>query len=109
MPGPSVPSVSATAVPPDAVVVDVREPAEWDAGHIDGSLHVPLAQLTAKVDELPDAELLVVCRSGHRSARAVAWLVQTGRDAVNLEGGLQAWHAAGRDLVTETGNAPTVR
>ena len=109
MPGPSVPSVSATAVPSDAVVVDVREPAEWDAGHIDGSLHVPLAHLTAKVDELPDAELLVVCRSGQRSARAVAWLVQTGRDAVNLEGGLQAWHAAGRDLVTETGNAPTVR
>jgi rhodanese-related sulfurtransferase len=84
---PSVPSVEPAGVRTDATVIDVRERDEWQAGHIEGALHVPLAELTARVGELPDGELVVVCRSGHRSARAVAWLVHTGLDAVNLDGG----------------------
>jgi rhodanese-related sulfurtransferase len=106
---PDVPSVEPAGVPVDARILDVREPDEWDAGHIDGALHIPLADLPGRVGELPaDEDLVVVCRTGGRSGRATAWLVQNGYDAVNLDGGMGAWAAAGRPMVSETGDAPTV-
>jgi rhodanese-related sulfurtransferase len=106
--------VSATDVPPDAVLLDVREDDEWAAGHVDGALHIPMGQLPGRfgdVAELADTgpELVVVCRSGSRSARVVAWLAQNGVDAVNLDGGMRAWTSAGRPMVSETGGAPFVR
>jgi rhodanese-related sulfurtransferase len=104
-----VPSVDPTGVPAEAVLLDVREPDEWQAGHIEGALHIPLADLPARVGELPgQGDLVVVCRSGGRSARAVAWLRQNGHTALNLDGGMGAWAAAGREMVSETGEAPTV-
>jgi rhodanese-related sulfurtransferase len=107
---PPVPAVDAAQVAPDAVILDVREHDEWEAGHIARALHIPLADVPARLGELPaDGEFVVVCRSGGRSARAVAWLAQNGYDAVNLDGGMGAWQAAGRELVSETGEAPTVR
>jgi rhodanese-related sulfurtransferase len=107
---PSVPSVSPTAVPDGAYVVDVREDDEWVAGHIDGAQHIPIGDLTARLAEVPeDDEVVVVCRSGGRSARAVAWLVRNGVDAVNLDGGMGAWADAGRPMVSETGAEPFVR
>lgn len=107
---PSVPSVSAPAVPDDACVVDVREEDEWLAGHIEGARHIPLGELTARYAELPEvAEVVVVCRSGGRSARAVAWLVENGVDAVNLHGGMGAWVDAGRPMVSDNGAEPFVR
>jgi rhodanese-related sulfurtransferase len=107
---PSVPSVSAPAVPVGAHVLDVREHDEWAAGHIDGAQHIPLGELVARYAELPDdAEMVVVCRSGGRSARAVAWLVENGTDALNLDGGMGAWADAGRLMVSETGAEPFVR
>jgi rhodanese-related sulfurtransferase len=106
---PAVPSVEPAGVPGDARFLDVREPDEWDAGHIDGALHIPLAELPARVAELPDDEgLVVVCRTGGRSGRATAWLVQNGYEAVNLDGGMGAWAASGRPMVSETGDAPQV-
>lgn len=104
----AVPSVEAAAVPEDAVLIDVREPEEWVAGHVDGARHIPLGELVARLDEVPAGRTVVVCRSGGRSAQAVAYLASTGRDAVNLDGGMQAWAGAGRPLVSETGAAPTV-
>jgi rhodanese-related sulfurtransferase len=107
---PPVPSVDPSGVPADAVMLDVREPDEWQAGHIEGALHIPLAELPARAGELPAAgDLVVVCRSGARSARAVAWLSQNGYDAINLDGGMGAWALAGREMVSDTGEAPTVR
>jgi rhodanese-related sulfurtransferase len=107
---PPVPSVDPTGVPADAVMLDVREPDEWQAGHIEGALHIPLADLPSRLGELPgEGDLVVVCRSGGRSARAVAWLAQNGYDALNLDGGMGAWAAAGREMVSDTGEAPTVR
>ena len=110
----AVPSVSATDVPPDAVVLDVREDDEWAAGHIDGAHHIPMGELPGRFGDVADLagdspELVVVCRSGHRSARVVAWLAQNGVDAVNLDGGMGAWVSAGRPMVSETGGAPFVR
>jgi rhodanese-related sulfurtransferase len=97
--GPDVPTVAATAVNPAALVLDVREPAEWDDGHVADSLHIPMGQFVARVGEVPtDRPLVVVCHSGHRSAQVTAWLVSQGYDAANLEGGLVAWAQAGLPL-----------
>jgi rhodanese-related sulfurtransferase len=110
----AVPSVSATDVLPDAVLLDVREDDEWAAGHIDGAHHIPMGELPARFGDVADLagdapELVVVCRSGSRSARVVAWLAQNGVDAVNLDGGMGAWASLGRPMVSETGGAPFVR
>jgi molybdopterin/thiamine biosynthesis adenylyltransferase/rhodanese-related sulfurtransferase len=77
----------------DALMVDVREPSEWDAGHIDGAIHIPLAALPARMNELPrDRDLVVYCAMGGRSARAVEMLRSAGFTRVsNLTGGYQAW------------------
>jgi rhodanese-related sulfurtransferase len=105
----AVPSVPAPAVPAGAYLLDVREPEEWVAGHAPDATHVPLGQLVARLDEVPaDRDVVVVCRSGVRSAQATAYLNQVGRRAVNLDGGMHAWEAAGRPMVSETGAAPVV-
>jgi rhodanese-related sulfurtransferase len=82
---------------PDAgrhVVIDVREQQEWAAGRLPGSLHIPLAQIPARFDEIPADRLAVfLCAAGMRSLAAAQFAVQSGRDAVNLEGGLYAWSA----------------
>ena len=92
---PDVPSVPAAAVPADAVLLDVREDDEWDAGHAEGALHIPLAEVPQRLGELPEGELHVVCRGGGRSLRAATWLQANGYDAVNVEGGMGAWADAG--------------
>ncbi len=109
----SVPAVGPEAVPEGSVLLDVREPVEWEAGHAEGARHIPMGELPARFGEVAElageGELVVVCRSGGRSARVVAWLAQNGVDAVNLDGGMGAWAAAGRPLVSETGAVPFVR
>jgi rhodanese-related sulfurtransferase len=63
-----------------------------------------MSELTARLDELPDAEpLYVICRSGGRSARVVAYLAGQGYPAVNVDGGMQAWSAQGRAIVADSG------
>ena len=103
----TIPTAAVDGVPnpiPDALVVlDVREDDEWQAGRLEGSLHIPLRELGERFTELPTGQVLVVCRSGHRSAYATGYLVDQGFDAVNLAGGLIAWHDAGRPLTTDDG------
>ena len=100
----------ASEVPQDAVVLDVREDDEWVAGHIDGATHIPMGDVPARLDEVPDGDpVYVVCRSGGRSARVAAWLNRNGYDAVNVGDGMGGWQAAGRPLVSETGQPPFVR
>jgi rhodanese-related sulfurtransferase len=89
-------------LPEGMTVLDVREPIEWDQAHVPGSLHIPMAELPARVGELPsEGQLLVVCAVGARSARAAGWLVRQGHDAINLDGGLVEWQSAGRELVND--------
>jgi len=90
-------------LPEGLVVLDVREDDEWQTGRLEGSVHIPLRELGERFTELPAGQVLVVCRSGHRSASATAYLVDQGFDAVNLAGGLIAWHAAGRALTRDDG------
>ncbi len=98
-----VPTVSVTEIPQDAVLLDVRELDEWDAGHSERARHLPLSELAARYAEVPiDEQIYVVCRSGGRSARATAWLNQNGFEATNVAGGMGAWLDAGLPLVGET-------
>ena len=108
-----IPTVTIDQVPdplPEGLtVLDVREPVEWQHAHIEGALHIPLATLPVRVAELPaDQQVLVVCKVGGRSAQAVMWLQHQGHEAVNLEGGMLDWAAAGRAMVSETGQPPQV-
>jgi rhodanese-related sulfurtransferase len=88
-------------IPDDLVVLDVREPHEWAAGHIAGAVHIPLGEIPARVGELdPSVRTLVVCHLGGRSARATQWLHAQGHDVVNVAGGMEAWEHAGRPTVS---------
>jgi rhodanese-related sulfurtransferase len=106
----SIPTVEISGVPDPlpVPVLDVWEDVEWDAGHIEGALHIPLSELPARVGEVPEGQFLVTCKVGGRSAQAVAWLNQQGHEAVNLAGGMLDWEAAGRPMVSETGAPPQV-
>ena len=96
-------------LPEGLVVLDVREDDEWEAGRLEGSVHIPLQELGERYTELPSTrQVLVVCRSGNRSAYATSYLVDQGFDAVNLAGGLIAWHGAGRPLTTDDGRPAQV-
>jgi phage shock protein E len=77
------------------VLIDVRRPEEFAAGHIEGASLMPLDSLPASYAQLPrDVRLVVYCRSGHRSAQAVSFLVAHGYGrAVSLDGGYLAWTA----------------
>lgn len=84
-------------------VLDVRWQEEWDAGHIDGAVHIPLDELDDRAGDLTGGPWVTVCRSGNRSADAAGTLRDTGLDADSLDGGLEAWAAGGRPLVTADG------
>jgi molybdopterin/thiamine biosynthesis adenylyltransferase/rhodanese-related sulfurtransferase len=75
------------------VLVDVREPYEWETGHIEGALHIPMQQIPKRLAEIPrDRDLVMICRSGSRSAHALHYLVSQDFTRVkNLVGGMSAW------------------
>ena len=85
---------------PDALVLDVRNPDEWndDLGHIEGARQIPLPELQGRIGEIESwirKPVLVVCRSGARSARAANLLTGAGfKQVMNLEGGMSAWRQA---------------
>lgn len=105
-----MPSVPAAELPDDARPLDVREADEWAAGRAPHAVHIPMSQLTARLDELPEDEepLYVICRSGGRSARVAAFLAAQGYPAVNVDGGMQGWAAAGRPMVGDGPGQPEV-
>lgn len=93
------------------ILLDVREPDEWEAGHAPGAVHIPLGELPARAAELvtlpDDQPVYVVCRGGGRSVRAAAWLNKAGLvDAVDVAGGMKSWQTQGRPLVGERDDAP---
>ncbi|QBI51904.1 rhodanese-like domain-containing protein [Streptomonospora litoralis] len=105
----SVPVIAVGSVPPDGVVLDVREDDEWAAGHAPGALHIPLGRLPERAAEVPrDRQVYVVCRVGGRSAQAVQALNEAGWQAANVAGGMQAWALAGREMVSDGGDEPHV-
>ena len=77
-----------------ATLIDVRTPAEHEAGSIPGALLYPLDDLRDRADELPDGRLVAHCAVGIRGHTAVRLLTQLGRDVANLDGGYKTWRAA---------------
>jgi rhodanese-related sulfurtransferase len=79
------------ATPP--VIIDVREPVEYEICHLPNATLIPLGTLPERFTEIPrDVPVVVQCHHGGRSARAVAFLQQQGyTNAVNLAGGIHAW------------------
>jgi rhodanese-related sulfurtransferase len=97
-------AVAAARYDEGVFVLDVREPWEWQEVHIPGATLIPLAELGSRLNELPqDEEIVVVCRSGNRSATARDILLQAGFENVtSMAGGMLQWQAAGYD--TTAGN-----
>jgi len=78
------------------VVLDVRNPDEYEEAHVPGVVLIPLGELVERVDEVPtDGPLPVICRSGARSMQAAEYLRGQGIDAMNVVGGTLAWVDAG--------------
>lgn len=96
----SAQEAAASAARERAVLVDVREDAEWRAGHVPAARHVPLGRLESRLAELPrDRPVVVVCASGMRSRSAARILARNGfADVRNLRGGMAAWRSAGLPL-----------
>ncbi|MEY4361348.1 MAG: hypothetical protein RL391_654 [Actinomycetota bacterium] len=83
-----------------ARLIDVRETDEYESGHVPGAENWPLSSLTSDFATIGAASnLLVICRSGGRSANACEFLSQKGFTVTNVDGGTMAWAMAGRDLV----------
>jgi rhodanese-related sulfurtransferase len=102
--------VTAAQVENGAYLLDVRESDEWAAGHAPGAHHLPMMEIPARMAEVPtDADVVVVCRSGGRSGQVTSYLLGNGWDNVrNLDGGMQSWAAAGREMVSENGQPARV-
>jgi len=79
----------------DTVLLDVRSRLEFEGSWIDGATNLPLEELDARLDEVPEQrEVVVVCRTGVRATIAAETLARSGRRARVLEGGMQAWRRA---------------
>lgn len=85
-------------------IIDVRWPNEWEAGRIDGAVHIPQDELDDRLGEIDrDRAVVTVCRSGSRSAAAAEQLRAEGFRAENLDGGMQAWADQGLAVTTPAG------
>jgi glyoxylase-like metal-dependent hydrolase (beta-lactamase superfamily II)/rhodanese-related sulfurtransferase len=99
-----------SARPPEAAVLDVREPEEFASGHVPGAVNLPQADLATRLDEVPrDRPVFVICQGGFRSLRAAQYLRQRGFSSshvASVKGGTEAWRAAGGELILESAIAP---
>lgn len=83
-----------------AAVIDVREPTEYEAGHVPGAILIPMGRLADKVDEIhTGATAHIICASGNRSLQAADFLRSRGIEAYSVAGGTGAWQRSGRDVV----------
>ena len=80
----------------EAVLIDVREPYEYAAGHAPNAALIPLMQLRGRVRELPkDREILFICETGSRSLMAAYWARESGLNAASVAGGTSIWRLHG--------------
>lgn len=85
-----------------AILLDVREQHEWDAGHAAEAVHMPIGELDPAALP-PGTQIIITCRSGGRGTRATAALVRAGLPARNLIGGMRGWQQAGLPLESSEG------
>lgn len=87
-----------------ALVIDVREPYEREAGHAGGTAHIPVTELSAQAATLAkDRPIVFICRVGGRSTMAAQALRASGYDAWSMAGGMLRWDAEGKPLVPHDG------
>ncbi|MBS3968133.1 MAG: rhodanese-like domain-containing protein [Truepera sp.] len=87
-----------------SLLLDVREPDEHAEAHIPGDRLLPLTEFAERYSELPrEREIVVYCRSGRRSAQVVNFLLAQGYQAINVTGGIIAWHEAELPVVSQGG------
>jgi hydroxyacylglutathione hydrolase len=88
------------ARPPEAVLLDVREPQEFADGHVPGADNLPQADLATRLSEVPrDRPIYLICQGGFRSLRAAQFLKQMGfTDVSSVKGGTESWRAANKAL-----------
>lgn len=81
----------------DVLLIDVREQAEYDAGHIPGITLIPMSVIENRLAEIPkDKTVIVSCQSGRRSAQIASFLQEQGFTNIHdLDGGFSAWQRAG--------------
>ena len=87
------------ALGPRVALIDVREPDELAVVRTDRAQPMPMSTFMEHLDELPGEPIYVLCHSGARSARIVAYLEQQGYDAANVAGGIVEWEAAGLPVI----------
>ncbi|HNR02567.1 MAG TPA: rhodanese-like domain-containing protein [Anaerolineaceae bacterium] len=102
MPGAITVTDAAQRFDQGAFLLDVRTVEEWNQGHIDGAVLIPLDQLSGRINELPaDQDVLIICRSGNRSGQARDLLRAAGlKRTTSISGGINAWIAKGLPVVT---------
>lgn len=95
----------------DVQVIDVRNPDEWSKGHLPGAIHIPLAALPDRIDELDKSHPIVVhCQGGGRAAIATSLLQSRGMtDVATMTGGYERWVAESLETSTEKSSAVTTR
>jgi rhodanese-related sulfurtransferase len=109
----TVPEVSADEavelVLDGALLLDVRNDDEWQAGHAPDAVFLPMGSVPDRLAELPrERQIVAICRTGSRSERVTEYLVAHGFDAVNVFGGMRAWEASGHEVVTDAGRPGAV-
>ncbi|NNN19654.1 MAG: rhodanese-like domain-containing protein [Acidimicrobiaceae bacterium] len=87
-----------------ALIIDVRELSEWNHGHAPEAVHIPMVRVEEQLHKIPkDCDVIVCCRSGSRSSTVTSFLLSNGYKAVNMNGGMAAWHARGLPVVNSNG------
>ena len=89
------------------LLLDVREPDEWDGGHAAGATHIPLGDLDpTQLD--PAVPVIAICRSGNRSGKAADKLAAAGIEVRNMAGGMNVWQDLGLPVVRDDGTPGTI-
>lgn len=102
-------AIAPRAAAGEVLLVDVREDEEWDAGRAPDAVHVPLATVADRLDEITEQAdgrpVAFICRSGNRSAQAAQIAVDGGvQDVINVGGGMGAWASAGLPVEPKGGS-----
>lgn len=92
-----------------AYVLDVRTPEEFAQGHVAGAVNIPVQDLEARMDVVPDdTEIIVYCQSGRRAAKAASLLRAHGHTVTELDGSILGWRAAGLPEIGSAGEPAAI-
>ncbi|MDV2430613.1 rhodanese-like domain-containing protein [Corynebacterium tuberculostearicum] len=96
-------NVQPTEVPEGAQLIDVRENDEWAVERAKGATHIPMSEITGRIQEIdPDKDIYVICHAGGRSLQVCQYLEHAlGWDTINVDGGTDKWKAAGLPIETD--------